>query len=107
MKTYREFPDQWKEILRIAEREKVTLCEGTLELYPEQLFEYEPDVVLLTKTFAGRPPETTQFVREMRWLLAGAIHWNLQRFNAVMVKPDEELKVSGAKIVASWPKRSW
>jgi hypothetical protein len=108
MKTFfREFPHKWAKLHRVAEREKVTLCEGTFELYQEQLFEYEPDVVLLTKTFAGRPPETTQFVREIRWLLAGAIHWNLQRFNAVMVKPDEELKVSGAKIVASWPKRSW
>jgi hypothetical protein len=108
MKTFfREFPHKWAKLNRVAEREKVTLCEGTFELYQEQLFEYTPDVVLLTKTFAGPAPQKEQFVREIRWLLGGAIHWNLQRFNAMMGDSEEELKVSGAEIVASWPKRSW
>jgi hypothetical protein len=108
MKTFfREFPHKWAKLHRVAEREKVTLCEGTFELYQEQLFEYTPDVVLLTKTFAGPAPQKEQFVREIRWLLGGAIHWNLQRFNAMMGDSEEELKVSGAEIVASWPKRSW
>jgi hypothetical protein len=107
MRIFRKYRDEWEKLLRVAEREKVTLCEGTFELYQEQLFEYTPDVVLLTKTFAGPAPQKEQFVREIRWLLGGAIHWNLQRFNAMMGDSEEELKVSGAEIVASWPKRPW
>jgi hypothetical protein len=107
MRIFRKYRDEWEKLLRVAEREKVTLCEGTFELYQEQLFEYTPDVVLLTKTFAGPAPQKEQFVREIRWLLGGAIHWNLQRFNAMMSDSEEELKVSGAEIVASWPKRPW
>jgi hypothetical protein len=92
---------------RTAARERPTLGEGEFEFYPRELFGYEPEVVLLTKAFSVGAIDPAQFSREVRWLLRCGYHWNMERFNDVLGKVEEDLIPEGQRIVAVWPKRPW
>jgi hypothetical protein len=108
LKSISKYPDEFEFLKKIAATEKVTLGEGEFELISGPFFEYESSVLLLTKTFRDSPKSNDQFVAEVRWLLGGAIHWFLQRYNAVMSgRTDLELAIEGRKIIAAWPRRPW
>jgi hypothetical protein len=108
LKSISKYPDEFEYLKKIAATERVTLGEGEFELIAQPFFEYEASVLLLTKTFRAPPKSNDQFVAEVRWLLGGAIHWFLQRYNAVMSgRSDAELVTEGKQIVATWPRRPW
>jgi hypothetical protein len=108
LKSISKYPDEFEYLKKIAATEKITLGEGEFELIAEALFDLEASVLLLTKTFKTPPKSNDQFVTEVRWLLGGAIHWFLQRYNAVMSgRSDAELATEGKQIISTWPKRPW
>jgi hypothetical protein len=108
LKSITKYPDEFEYLQKIAASERVTLGEGEFELVREEFFTYEASVLLLTKKFDSPMKGSAQFVAEVRWLLGGATHWFLQRYNAVMSgRSDSELAAEGKQIVASWPKRPW
>jgi hypothetical protein len=96
-----------QKLTRTAARERSTLGEGEFEFYPQPLFGFEPDVVLLTKPFRDGAIDPAQFSREVRWLLRCAYHWRLERFNDVLGKVEEDLIPEGQRIVSVWPARPW
>lgn len=98
VKIHSEFPDTWDKQIRASKREWATLGEGHLELYTQKLFEFGPDVVLLTKTFTDGAIKPAQFAAEVRWLLSGAYYWFMKRYNEVLVTPEKTLIAQGAKI---------
>jgi hypothetical protein len=107
LKSLAIFPDQWDNLLRAGRREEITLGEGTFELLTEPLFDKEPQIVLLTKSFKDRNITPVQFSREVRWLLMAADHWFVRRYNDVTERPESELIEQASGLVASWPKRPW
>jgi hypothetical protein len=77
------------------------------EFYTKPLFDFEPEVVLLTKNFRDGAIDPAQFAREVRWLLRCAHHWFMERFNDVLGNPEEDLIPKGQRIVSVWPAWPW
>lgn len=98
VKLHSEFPDTWDKQIRASKREWATLGEGQLELCTQKLFAFDPDVVLLTKTFSDGSIKPARFEAEVSWLLSGAYYWYMKRYNEVLVTPEKTLIAQGAKI---------
>ena len=95
-----EFPDTWEKMVRASKRESATLGEGELELYPHKLFNFDRDVVLLTKAFTDDTIKPAQFVVETDWLLTAAHYWFMKRYNKISSAPERELITEGPQINA-------
>jgi hypothetical protein len=100
-------PSFVQKLTRTGERERPTLGEGEFEFYTQPLFDFEPEVVLLTKPFRDGAIDPPQFSREVRWLLRCAQHWRIKRFNDVLGSAEEDLIPEGQRIVSVWPARPW
>ncbi|MCE2660074.1 MAG: hypothetical protein LW854_17845 [Rubrivivax sp.] len=100
-------PSFVQKLTRTGERERTTLGEGEFEFYTQPLFDFEPEVVLLTKPFRDGAIDPAQFSREVRWLLRCAQHWRIKRFNDVLGSAEEDLIPEGQRIVSVWPARPW
>lgn len=95
-----EFPDTWEKMVRASKRESATLGEGELELYTHKLFNFDRDVVLLTKAFKDDTIQPAQFVVETDWLLTAAHYWFMKRYNKISTTPEQELISEGPQINA-------
>lgn len=91
VKLHSSFPDTWEKMVRASKRESATVGEGALELYTQKLFNFEPDVILLTKSFQDDHVKPGQFVVEVDWLLSAAHYWFMKRYNDVLTTPEREL----------------
>ena len=100
-------PSFVQKLTRTAERERATLGEGEFEFHTQPLFDFEPEVILLTKAFREGAMDPAQFSREVRWLLRCAQHWRIKRFNDVLGSSEEDLIPEGQRIVSVWPARPW
>lgn len=69
-----------------------------MELYKQPLFNFKPNVILLTKPFSEDSIKPAQFVTETRWLLSAAYYWFMKRYNAVLVTKEEDLVRQGPVI---------
>lgn len=107
IKIHSKHPETWQELLRAGQREHAAIGEGSFELYKQALFEFEPDVVLLTKQFESDDIDPAQFAREVRWLLSAATYWRMKRYSDVTVKPESDLMREAPGINERWPKRPW
>ncbi len=92
------YPDTWEKMVRASKREMATLGEGALELYTQDLFGFERDVILLTKSFKEDSIKPAQFVIETDWLLSAAHYWFMKRYNEVSVTPERDLIREGPAI---------
>lgn len=98
VKLHSKHPTTWQKMVRASQRESSTLGEGDLELYTQKLFDFDPDVILLTKIFKEDSIKPAQFVVEVDWLLGAAHYWFMKRYNDVLVTPEEELIREGPLI---------
>lgn len=98
IKLHSSFPDTWEKMVRASKREPATVGEGALELYTQKLFNFDPDVILLTKAFQNDGIKPGQFVVEVDWLLSAAHYWFMKRYNDVLVTPERELIREGPEI---------
>ena len=106
---YSKHPHNWNELVRAGQREYRAMGDGEFqfELYPQQLFDLEKDVVLLTKSFDDADIDQSMFVMQGRWLLSAAHYWFTKRLNDVLVEPEELLIQQAEGINQRWPKRPW
>lgn len=105
-----EFPDTWEQLVRASKREWATCGEGEMELYKKKLFQLNPNVILLTKSFQKDEIKPEQFVRETQWLLSAAYYWSMKRYNQVLVSSEADLIRQGPAINAEMLKarpRPW
>jgi hypothetical protein len=92
------YPDTWEKMVRASKREMATLGEGALELYTQDLFGFERDVILLTKSFKEDSIKPAQFVIETDWLLSAAHYWFMKRYNEISVTSERDLIREGPAI---------
>ncbi len=90
-----EHPETWARLEQAAERESATMGDGKFELYSAQLYDFAPEIVLLSKTFESGGISQDQFNEELRWLLTAATHWRTLRYNRVMQDPDDVVERDG------------
>lgn len=102
-----EFPDTWQKLVRAGKREHAAVGEGEFELYRKKLFQFDPDIILLSKSYTGDLVDPRQFEIETRWLLSAATYWRMKRYSEVTVEPEEQLIHEAPGINARWPKRPW
>jgi hypothetical protein len=93
-----KYPDTWQALLDAGQREQATMGEGSFELFREPLYEFVPDVVLLTKAFEASGLPQNQFNLEVRWLLTAATHWRTLRYNRVMQDPEDTVVRDGRQL---------
>jgi hypothetical protein len=91
IKLHSKHPTTWEKMVRASQRETATLGEGVLELHTKKLFSFDPDVILLTKTFNNDELQPAQFVIEVDWLLSAAHYWFMKRYNDVLTTPETDL----------------
>ena len=93
VKTLGKYPDKWQFLLRVGQREHNTMMygEAQFELLREPLFNYKPDVVLLTKIYTERLTDGKKLGVQITWLLLDANYWFVNRYNEIMGKSEEEL----------------
>ena len=93
MKSFRAYPERWDYLVRTGRRESTTMMygEAEFELVRERLFELDPDIVLLTKTYHQRMTDGRKLGVQIRWLLLDADYWFVNRFNEITAKPEAEI----------------
>ena len=93
VKTLGKYPDKWQFFLRTGQREHNTMMygEAQFELLRQPLFNYKPDVVLLTKVYTERLTDGKKLGVQITWLLLDANYWFVNRYNEIMGKTEEEL----------------
>lgn len=100
VKLHSKHPTTWQKMVRASQREAATLGEGVLELYTEKLLSFDPDVILLTKSFNNNDVTPAQFVIEIDWLLSAAHYWFMKRYNDVLTTSETDLVREGPLINA-------
>ncbi len=103
VKTLSKYPILWQELVRTGQREHTTMMygEASFELVTEQLFEFKPDVILLTKPYTERLTDGRKLGVQISWLLLDANYWFVNRYNEVMAKPEADL-IKEAPALNDW-----
>ncbi|MDB5259862.1 MAG: hypothetical protein JWN37_93 [Candidatus Nomurabacteria bacterium] len=93
IKTLSKYPVLWDRLVRIGQREYTTMMygEAQFELLREPLFDLNPDVLLLTKTYTAPITNGKNLQIQIGWLLSDADYWFVNRFNEINAKTEEEL----------------
>ncbi len=103
IKTLSDFPTLWQFLVRAGQREHTTMMygEANFELVTEQMFEFKPDVILLTKPYTERLTDGRKLGVQISWLLLDADYWFVNRYNEVMAKPEADL-IKEAPALNDW-----
>lgn len=103
VKVLSEYPARWDFLVRAGERESTTMMygEARFELLREPLLEFDPDVVLLTKTYTERLTDRRKLRIQIDWLLLDADYWFVNRYNEVMGKSEADL-IKEAPALNQW-----
>ena len=103
VKTLSKYPKLWQFLVRTGQREHTTMMygEANFELITEQMFEFKPDVILLTKPYTERLTDGRKLGVQISWLLLNADYWFVNRYNEVMAKPEAEL-IKEAPALNDW-----
>lgn len=95
MKILSMYPAKWEILQNIGVREYTTMMYGEahFELYAGKIFNADPDVVLLTKTFSEPLLDKHQLTVQSQQLASDATYWRKGRFGEVvtMGKTEDEL----------------
>ena len=103
VKTLSKYPKLWQFLVRTGQREHTTMMygEANFELITEQMFEFKPDVILLTKPYTERLTDGRKLGVQISWLLLDADYWFVNRYNEVMAKPEAVL-IKEAPALNDW-----
>lgn len=103
MTDYSKDPAYLQRLVRAGQREHTTMMygEANFEVLTEQMFEFKPDVILLTKPYTERLTDGRKLGVQISWLLLDADYWFVNRYNEVMAKPEAVL-IKEAPALNDW-----